>query len=73
MRLIRMDIGASSVMAAGNVNGQARVGDAVGITVMKKAMDIQSSSAAQLVSSVSDAAAKPASESHLGNQVDLRA
>lgn len=73
MRLIRMDIGASSVGATGNISGQARVGDAVGITVMKKAMDIQSSAATQLVSSIPDPAAKPASESHLGNEVDLRA
>ncbi len=68
-----MDIGASSVMAAGGVSGQARVGDAVGITVMKKAMDIQSSSATQLVSSIPESTATPASESHLGNKFDARA
>ncbi len=68
-----MDIGASSVGTAGSISGQARVGDAVGITVMKKAMDIQANSAAQLINSVSDSTAKTTNEPNLGNHVDERA
>jgi len=49
----------------------AKTGDAVGVTVAKKAMNIQADAAAQLISSV--APASNASEPHLGNNINVRA
>ena len=51
-------------------NVAQKTGDAVGVTVAKKAMDIQADAASQLISSV----AKPAaSEPHLGNKINTHA
>jgi len=53
-----------------SANMQQKVGDTVGIKVANKALDIQATNAAQLISSV----AKPvATESHLGNNVNTHA
>lgn len=65
-----MDInGLSSSIVAMNTN--QKTGDTIGTTVARKALDIQSSSAAQLISSVEQPAAS--NESHLGNNFDKRA
>ena len=60
-------------IASGVVSQTAsqKTGDAVGVTVARKAMDIQADAAAQLISSVTPT--KTASEPHLGNNVDVRA
>lgn len=51
-------------------NVAQKTGDAVGVTVARKAMDIQADAASQLIASVS----KPtASEPHLGNKIDTHA
>lgn len=46
---------------------QAQTGDAVGIAVLKKAMDIQAQSAMQLIQ-----AAQTSNPAHLGQSVDVR-
>ncbi|MDH5259655.1 MAG: YjfB family protein [Gammaproteobacteria bacterium] len=51
-------------------NVAQKTGDAVGVTVAKKAMDIQADAASQLISSVSKTAA---TEPHLGNNVNTHA
>jgi len=48
-------------------NVSQKTGDAVGVTVARKAMDIQATQAAQLISSVSK------TEPHLGNNVNTHA
>jgi len=48
---------------------QQKVGDAVGITVLSKALNIQSSTAKQMVESIPEQP-KPASEPHLGNTIN---
>jgi len=58
---------ASGVVAQ---NSAQKTGDAVGVTVAKKAMDIQADAAAQLISSVPKVAA---SEPHMGNHVNTHA
>ncbi|MBF1164370.1 MAG: YjfB family protein [Dechloromonas agitata] len=49
---------------------QAQLGDAVGISVLKKAMDIQEQSALQLLQALPPQYNNP---SNLGNSVDVRA
>ncbi len=62
-----MDInGLSSSIVAMNTN--QKTGDAIGTTTARKALDIQATSAAQLISSVEQPAAS--NESHLGNNFD---
>ena len=53
-------------------NASQKTGDAVGVKVARKAMDIQADAAAQLISSVSPASNK-ASEPHLGNTINTHA
>lgn len=49
---------------------QAQLGDAVGISVLKKAMDIQEQSALQLLQALPQQYSNPP---NLGNSVDVRA
>lgn len=51
---------------------QQKTGDAVGVTVARKAMDIQSSVATQLIDSVKKSTPPP-SEPHLGNHINVHA
>lgn len=53
-------------------NAAQKTGDAVGVTVAKKAMDIQSSQASQLIESVKESSPPP-SEPHLGNNINVTA
>ncbi|MDH5300317.1 MAG: YjfB family protein [Gammaproteobacteria bacterium] len=51
---------------------QQKVGDAVGVQVAKKAMDIEAQNAITLVQSAAQAApSKSATEAHLGQNLDL--
>lgn len=49
-----------------------KTGDAVGVQVAKKALDIQSSTASQLIDSVKQSTPPP-SEPHLGNNINVSA
>ena len=51
-------------------NGATRTGDAVSITMMRKALDIQSSQATQLIESVAKSMPDPGSR--LGRNIDIR-
>lgn len=51
---------------------QQKTGDAVGVTVARKAMDIQANVAGQLIDSVSKST-PAASEPHLGNNINVHA
>ena len=63
-----MDIsGLSSVTSA---LAQAQTGDAVGILVLKKAMDMQAQSALQLIEAAASTTNNPP---NLGTQVDVKA
>lgn len=63
-----MDISALASVASSL--SQAKVGDAVGTLVLKKAMDIQAQSAMQLIEALPQVASNPP---NLGNSVDVRA
>lgn len=52
-------------------NGATGNGDAVTVSVMRKALDIQSSQAAQLIESVAQSMPDPAAR--LGQRIDVRA
>lgn len=68
-----MDIsGMGTVAAASGAMAQAQVGDAVGISVLKKAMDIQAQSAAQLIAAVAEVGPRN-NPPHLGQSVDVSA
>ncbi len=62
-----MDI--ASVSSLSTALTQAKSGDAVGTLVLKKAMDIQEQSVAQLLQSIPRASNPP----NLGNSVDVKA
>lgn len=62
-----MDI--ASVSSLSTALTQAKSGDAVGTAVLKKAMDIQEQSVAQLLQAIPQAANPP----NLGNSVDVKA
>jgi len=53
-------------------NVAQKTGDAVGVTVARKALDIQSSTASQLIESAKESAPPP-SEPHLGNNINVTA
>ena len=61
-----MDV--SSVGSLSMALSQSQVGDAVGITMLKKAMDLQTQMASQLL----QALPAPSNPSHLGNSVDIK-
>ena len=63
-----MDI--SSVGSLTTALSQVQAGDAVGIQVLKKAMDIQAQSALQLLQGLPQA---PNNPPNLGNNVDVKA
>lgn len=63
-----MDV--SSVASLSTAMAQMKVGDAVGITVLKKAMDIEAQAALQLLQALPAVASNPP---HLGNVIDVRA
>lgn len=48
---------------------QAPTGDAVGISIMRKALDLQEQTAMQLLQALPQPASNPA---HLGNSVDIK-
>ena len=66
-----MDINSISSGAVQQAASQ-KTGDAVGVTVAKKALDHQASIASQLISSV-EKSAPPPSEPHLGNNINVHA
>ena len=51
-------------------NSATRPGDAVAVTMMRKALDIQASQAAQLIQSVNQST--PDRSSRLGSNIDIR-
>lgn len=63
-----MDI--ANVSSLSTALSQAKSGDAVGTLVLKKALDIQAQSAAQLIQALPQAASNPP---NLGNNVDVKA
>ncbi len=62
-----MDVSTVSQLASSL--SQARTGDAVGVQVLKKAMDLQAQNAAQLIAALPQA---PANPPHLGQSIDVR-
>ena len=62
-----MDV--TSIGSLSTALSQAEVADAVGIRVLKKAMDIQEQSALQLLQAVP----APSNPEHLGNRIDTHA
>lgn len=48
---------------------QMRTGDAVGIAVLKKAMEIQAAGALQLLAAIPQVSSNPG---HLGTQIDVK-
>ena len=66
-----MDISAISSSLLQQIgNSATQNGDAVTISVMRKALDIQASQAQQLIQSVDQSVPKPAG--HLGQNIDIR-
>ena len=51
-------------------NGATRTGDAVSITMIRKALDIQASQANQLIQSVADSMPEPGGR--IGQHIDIR-
>ena len=66
---VNMNITGSTAAVASASGMQA--GDAVGILVQRKAMDIQQSQAAQLINSVAQSV--PAPQGNTGNNIDVYA
>ncbi|MGL5631142.1 MAG: YjfB family protein [Azovibrio sp.] len=64
-----MDV--NSVASLASSMSQGRTGDAVNVLVLKKAMDIQAQSAAQLIAAIPQPAA--VNPPNLGQNVDLKA
>lgn len=62
-----MDV--SSVGSLSTALQQAKTGDAVGIAVMRKAMELQERTAMQLLEALPQATNNPA---HLGQSVDIK-
>lgn len=62
-----MDV--SSIASLSTSMAQMKVGDAVGISVLKKAMEIESQSVLMLLQAIPATSNPP----HLGNNVDVRA
>lgn len=62
-----MEIAATSGLTS--ALSQAKSGDAVATAVLKKALDQQAQTAAQLI----EALPKPSNPPHLGNSVDVKA
>jgi len=63
-----MNISATAALASAS---SMQTGDAVGILVQRKAMDIQQSQAAQLINSVAQSAPRP--QGNLGQNINVRA
>lgn len=63
-----MDI--ANVSSLSTALSQEKTGDAVGTLVLKKALDIQAQSAAQLIQALPQVASNPP---NLGNSVDVKA
>lgn len=60
---------ASSIASLSSSVAQMKVGDAVGISVLKKAMEIESQNVLMLLQAIP----APSNPPHLGNSVDVRA
>lgn len=65
-----MEISGISSSAVQSAASQATASDAVGISMLKKTMDIQASTAQQLIESV--AKSVPSPEGNLGQNIDIR-
>jgi len=66
-----MDVsGISGSMLQQINNGATRTGDAVSITMIRKALDIQASQANQLIQSVADSMPEPGGR--IGQHIDIR-
>jgi len=63
-----MDV--SSIAAVATQMSQARTADAVSMTVLKKALDLEAMGAAQLVQAVTQSIQAASNPANLGNQVD---
>ena len=63
-----MDI--TALASLGTALSQARLGDAVGVSVLKKAMDIQEQSALQLLQALPQ---PPSNPPNLGQNIDVKA
>jgi len=69
-----MDI--QGIANAATLSSQAKVGEAVGLAVLKKALDIQSSSAMALIQSIPDLTPSPSTSQlpdHLGRNLNVSA
>lgn len=60
----------SDFSALGSALSQMRVGDAVGVSVLKKALDIEKQNAAMLLEALPSPASNPP---NLGQTIDVRA
>ncbi|MDH5544644.1 MAG: YjfB family protein [Gammaproteobacteria bacterium] len=65
MNIANSPIATTTALGVGN-----KVGDSVGVSVLKKALNHQSSQAAQLINSIPKV---ENSEPHLGNNINVRA
>jgi len=63
-----MNISATAALASAS---SMQTGDAVGVLVQRKAMDIQQSQAAQLINSVAQSVPRP--QGNLGQNINVRA
>lgn len=63
-----MDV--STLVGLSTAQSQARTGDAMGIVVLKKAMEVQAQGALQLLQALPQPASNPP---HLGQNVDVTA
>lgn len=63
-----MDIASSAISSSQALGAGSRVGDAVGISVLKKALNHQAAQATELISSVSQTTK---SEPHLGQNLNV--
>lgn len=69
-----MDIsGVSNSMLQSIANTSTQNGDAVTVSVMKKALDVQEQQAAQMIESVKDSAPKQSEAKVIGGIVDVKA
>lgn len=67
-----MDISSTNNSLLLNIaNGATRSGDAVAVSVLKKAMDLQASQASQLIESAAQSVPRP--DSRVGSTVDTYA
>ena len=66
--IVSMNISGTAAVASAS---QMQTGDAVGVLVQRKAMDIQQAQAAQLINSVAQSVPKP--QGNIGQNINVRA